>query len=247
MLRAFEILGYGPAAHGFVTYCQSKGNTMWEEGIAIKFPGSSTILSKRNSASKSGKAKVNDTDRPSPFGRKEFDQLLGEYEIASDIPSIVFAQELIDAYPEAKVIIVERDIETWFASFQIAWPAFVMRPLKRVICWVDPEMRALLSMNDAVTKGWFKATNQRELEANERDVYRDHYALIRKVTPPERLLDFKLKDGWGPLCEFLGKDIPEGNFPRVNDKGEYEKKAQIMTYLLFERIWNRFLNKLKFF
>ena len=44
--------------------------------------------------------------------RKEFDQLLSDYEIASDFPSIAFAEELIELYPEAKVIIVERDVDS---------------------------------------------------------------------------------------------------------------------------------------
>jgi hypothetical protein len=83
----------------------------------------------------------------------------------------------------------------------------------------------------------FGAKNKKQLLANERVVYRKHYEEIRKMTPPERLLDFKLKDGWGPLCEFLGKDVPEGiEFPRVNDKGEYEKNAKIMGELMTQRI-----------
>jgi hypothetical protein len=35
--------------------------------------------------------------------------------------------------------------------------------------------------------------------------------------PKEKLLEFEPKDGWKPLCKFLGKDVPAGSCPRVND------------------------------
>jgi hypothetical protein len=56
------------------------------------------------------------------------------------------------------------------------------------------------------------------------------------ITPPERPLEIKLKDEWGPLCEFLGNDVPEGiEFPRVNDKREYEKRRRLWE-LMAQRI-----------
>jgi hypothetical protein len=45
------------------------------------------------------------------------DQLLGQFEVALDAPAICCAKELIGGYPEAKVIIVQRGIESWFKSF----------------------------------------------------------------------------------------------------------------------------------
>lgn len=48
--------------------------------------------------------------------------------------------------------------------------------------------------------------------------YLEHNELVRKVCPPEKLLEFKLGTGWEPLCEFLGKDIPDTPYPNTNDK-----------------------------
>ena len=229
MLTAFQILGYGPAAHGFVTSQFSKDNDMWEEGVELKFPGSS----KKKRGIKGPQ-----------FGRTEFDQLLGQYEVVSDSPAIAFAKELILAYPEAKVIIVERDVESWAKSFPLVWPVFDQRLVKRVVRKLDPQMDSLMSLLDALTIGWFRSKSQKELTMNQRIVYKEHYEEIRKITPPERLLDFKLKDGWGPLCKFLGKDIPEGiDFPRVNDAVEYKKKSNLMAGLMVDRILGRDSNK----
>lgn len=47
-----------------------------------------------------------------PYGRAEFDQLLGHCQGVSDIPAILFAEELIEAYPEAKVILTHREFES---------------------------------------------------------------------------------------------------------------------------------------
>jgi hypothetical protein len=38
--------------------------------------------------------------------------------------------------------------------------------------------------------------------------------------PPERLLVFSPKEGWEPLCAFLGVPVPDGPFPRVNSRDE---------------------------
>lgn len=63
-----------------------------------------------------------------------------------------------------------------------------------------------------------------EMEQKIKDCYISHYALVRRITPKERLLEYKLGSGWGPLCEFLGVEVPrdeggrEVGFPHVNEK-----------------------------
>jgi hypothetical protein len=49
-----------------------------------------------------------------PYGRAEFDRLLGHCQGVSDLPAILFAEELIEAYPEAKVILTHREFESWY-------------------------------------------------------------------------------------------------------------------------------------
>jgi hypothetical protein len=34
-------------------------------------------------------------------------------------------------------------------------------------------------------------------------------------------LKFELENGWEPLCEFLGKDVPSMEFPHVNDSDSF--------------------------
>lgn len=49
------------------------------------------------------------------FGRKEWDQLLGDCQAVCDWPACAFAKELIEAYPNAKVILTTRDVDSWHA------------------------------------------------------------------------------------------------------------------------------------
>ena len=49
--------------------------------------------------------------------RKEWDSAFGEYDAVTDIVSI-FADQLVEAYPEAKVVILQRGYEKWWASFE---------------------------------------------------------------------------------------------------------------------------------
>jgi hypothetical protein len=47
-------------------------------------------------------------------------------------------------------------------------------------------------------------------------VFEEHYARVRRIVPAERLLVYRVQDGWEPLCRFLGADVPDEPFPRVN-------------------------------
>ena len=45
---------------------------------------------------------------------------------------------------------------------------------------------------------------------------------MRSIVPEKDLLVWNLKDGWEPLCSFLGKPIPEGSIPHENKTGDLE-------------------------
>jgi hypothetical protein len=62
-----------------------------------------------------------------------------------------------------------------------------------------------------------------------------HTAHIRSLVPAENLLEFPPRDGWKPLCQFLGKDVPRNvPFPYVNKGGNAANiiKAAIMIWFV---------------
>lgn len=87
----------------------------------------------------------------------------------------------------------------------------------RYVAWADPELAApmweLFVKLTTIKRGGDYSENS--VAAKE---YLEHYQLVRKVCPPERLLEFKLGSGWEPLCQFLGTEAPDVPYPNVNDK-----------------------------
>lgn len=49
---------------------------------------------------------------------------------------------------------------------------------------------------------------------------------------PDRLLVYRVEEGWGPLCEFLGVPVPETEFPRINSRDE---TRQLLAGLIASR------------
>ena len=42
-------------------------------------------------------------------------------------------------------------------------------------------------------------------------------------------------EGWEPLCRFLGKDVPDVPFPRVNDREEFWRTFEEIEKVAVER------------
>ena len=56
---------------------------------------------------------------------------------------------------------------------------------------------------------------------------------VKRAVPPEKLLIFEVKEGWAPLCKFLGVPEPTIPFPRVNDTASMQRKiwwAQVAAW-----------------
>jgi hypothetical protein len=204
MKQALQILGYHDCYHFYNIYQNVSDCDMWIEALEAKYHGK-------------GK-----------FGRAEFDKLLGHCMAVTDAPCTAFAPELIDAYPEAKVILVERDIEAWYRSFQ-----HILDPIFRTDFWIasilDPYwMGKLYRMTILWIEGHFGATTLAKGQENCRRVYQEHSAEIRRVTPKERLLEYQLGSGWEPLCKFLGKEVPNMPFPNVNEADVLRAKMDVL-------------------
>jgi hypothetical protein len=56
------------------------------------------------------------------------------------------------------------------------------------------------------------------------EVYTRHNDWVRSIVPRENLLEFHPGDGWEPLCKFLQKDIPNEDYPRLNDTAVVKQK-----------------------
>ncbi|KAI1361165.1 hypothetical protein F5Y08DRAFT_315450 [Xylaria arbuscula] len=167
-----------------------------------------------------------------PFTREDWDELWGSrYEIITDLAS-TFTIELIKAYPDAKVVIVQRDFEPWWYSFENSLKGRVFgQPRSFIISFVTNTFLGIRP-NQSMRKnllGFFGVKSHRQItKARAKEVYDEFYRTIREIVPPENRLEYKVGDGWEPLCEFLGKEVPQDTpFPRKNDALALRKEASV--------------------
>jgi hypothetical protein len=132
------------------------------------------------------------------------------YNSTVDWPNATFYKELAAAYPDAKVILTERDPDDWFESTQAT--IFAERE------GMDPNA----PFPRMIGKVIFELFDGRMHDKDHLiSVYKAHNAEVRAVIPPERLLVYHVADGWPPLCDFLGVPAPEGETPKVNSREEF--------------------------
>lgn len=164
--------------------------------------------------------------RPS-FTRRDWDEAWGnEYDITTEMAS-PFADQLIQAYPDAKVVVVQRDFEAWWPSFSSELLDPLFSPFGTVMSFVAGHIVGIRS-GQAMRKvhfGFFGARNRAEIESNAREAYDGYYETIRALVPPERRLEYKIGDGWEPLCAFLGRDVPDVPFPYLNSRKAHAESA----------------------
>lgn len=138
--------------------------------------------------------------------------LLSTYRSVVDWPGAYFWRELAGAHPQAKVILTVRDPERWYDSIQST-----IFPLLQHLGETGGEALP----GDIIVKRTFA---QRTADrAHCLAVFAGHAAAVREATAADRLLVFDVKEGWGPLCAFLGVPVPAGEaFPHLNDTAEFK-------------------------
>jgi hypothetical protein len=163
--------------------------------------------------------------------------LLGAYEATVDWPACTFYAELMERYPDAKVLLSVRDPERWYQSTRNT-----IYQLGRVSSG-SPLSRLSFALFFLLAFGTFK-TGQGSM--TEEIVWRGtfdgkfedkHYAIevfnrhneeVRRRVPKDRLLVYEVKEGWGPLCEFLGVEEPDKPFPHLNDAAEMRRRILVL-------------------
>lgn len=145
-----------------------------------------------------------------------FRRFFRRYRATVDWPACQFHRELMAAYPHAKVLLNVRDADAWYDSTKQTLFA-----VKDALPWWFP--RSVLRMQDAVI---WDGCMQGRFEEREAAIaaFHAHIDEVRSSVPPERLLEYRVEQGWQPLCAFLGVPVPAGvPFPRVNDRQYFQR------------------------
>jgi hypothetical protein len=158
--------------------------------------------------------------------------LLGGYRAIVDWPGVYFWRELTAAHPDAKVILTVRDPDRWYdsarstiyAASQARDDDLATRLIAKTVAWLDPRAgHGFRVVQETVWDGTFEGRFEDRAEALR--IFADHNREVEATIPPHRLLVFDVKQGWEPLCAFLGVPSPEGEpFPHVNDSADFARR-----------------------
>ena len=148
-------------------------------------------------------------------GKADWDAIFAGYQSVVDYPGCRFWRELIDYYPDAKVLHSTRDPERWFESTQ----ATIFAPGSAIDNPPEP-MRPFL---ETVTTEFAGRIHDRSFMI---DYFKRHDAAVRATVPKDRLLVFEATQGWAPLCAFLGVPVPTTPFPRENSRADFQARAE---------------------
>jgi hypothetical protein len=147
----------------------------------------------------------------------DWDALFEDYAAGVDWPVAAFWRELMAHYPEAKIILTVRDANSWYES---ASKTIFANMTREVPPQAPLAVRQVVRMiNELVAvKGFGGNLTNREHMIR---IYHQHNEEVKRGVPAGRLLVFDTKEGWEPLCRFLGKPVPQVEYPRTNTSEEF--------------------------
>lgn len=203
--EALRILGYDGVYHGINALSSPADWTILSRACDATFPNLPTYTGK-------------------PFTKEDWEELYGPYEATTDVAA-VFGRHLFEAYPDTKVILVIRDFDAWFRSIDEGVLSSLWGPMATVSANViEPILGSVAgAASRKMMLGLFRAQSVEECRRNAREAYDRHHRELREAVPEGQLLEYRMGEGWEPLCEFLGKPVPDTEFPWVNEAAALKK------------------------
>jgi hypothetical protein len=141
----------------------------------------------------------------------DWGQLMDGYMAQVDWPGASFWPDLLDANPDATVVLSVRDPDAWYTSASNTIFQGLHRSDGELGSWMA-SMKRLLGdrfCNDFADRRAMVAAFER------------HNDEVRRRVPSAQLLEWNAKDGWEPVCARLGVPVPEEPFPLTNTTEEF--------------------------
>ncbi len=167
-------------------------------------------------------------DRKPGGGQVAWSKIFAGFRATVDWPAAFFYRDLMEAFPDAKVLLSVRDSEAWARSMhQTIWGGLsgdtMLHDLAVARARIEPGWRQFLTlMRDMWTRSGLLDASQESFDISALAASMERYnQQVRECVPPERLLVWSPAQGWEPLCEFLGVPVPSAPLPRVNDSGAF--------------------------
>mmetsp|Transcript_13867 Transcript_13867/g.15335 ORF Transcript_13867/g.15335 Transcript_13867/m.15335 type:complete len:264 (+) Transcript_13867:43-834(+) len=151
-----------------------------------------------------------------------------------DHPASTHFREMIETFPDVKVILTVRDPDQWYESIKVTilpwyrasqkWPLSLhpggkLCQLKGIL-YKSPDGN--IREDDGIF-GACKISRERAIQ-----FYHEWNESVKQYVPEDRLLIFNVKEGWEPLCNFLDLPVPRENFPKLNDAKRLSRRLVLI-------------------
>jgi len=193
------------------------------------------------------------------LGEPDFDIITQHgYQATMDFPVALYYEQIMDKYPDCKFILTTREnSQVWFRSWEsmtksISTPAnlggIFLTGVQRYSIYLR-WLFAIVNKDDSFITSSIPKINQEKENAIQS--YEEHNRKIRELIPSDKLLEYSVKQGWQPLCDFLEiADCPTTPFPKTNSARSVQVQSISSTvvplvvilfslFYLFARVFQR--------
>lgn len=143
---------------------------------------------------------------------KRIFEIVDQYDSFEDWPWLLMYKEFDKQYPGSKFILTTREHKSWVDSY------------KNMLKTQGKASKHMNKVRSILYDLPFPNVTEEQLINR----YSRHVAEVEeyfKNRPNDLLIvSWKKGDGWKEICDFLGKNIPNQDFPHAN-KGDYQKKS----------------------
>jgi hypothetical protein len=158
------------------------------------------------------------------MGKPNLQIIASKFQATADLPMALYFEQVMDEYPDCKFILTERENSTvWFRSWDVLTKSITtptqtggmffskVKQYSHYLRW----LYSVVNQDDEFLTSDFPFPDQ------DRDAailsYEEHNRRVRSTIPSDKLLEYNVKQGWQPLCEFLDiESCPQTAFPKTN-------------------------------
>mmetsp|Transcript_69670 Transcript_69670/g.129993 ORF Transcript_69670/g.129993 Transcript_69670/m.129993 type:complete len:752 (-) Transcript_69670:215-2470(-) len=152
--------------------------------------------------------------------------------VAMGMPTFCFWEEILQEYPNARVILTVRDEDEWLDSVERAKahmhhdlpgaPLTAGTFLRHIERFLVPSYHKFC---EVLRFSWSSSLGMLDKQMTRTCVlsnYRKHNHYVQSMLGDRKMPDgspqllvYDVRDGWEPLCKFLQQEVPEADFPTV--------------------------------
>ncbi|CAI7612755.1 unnamed protein product [Penicillium glandicola] len=166
--------------------------------------------------------------------QKLLHQIFDGFQATSDFPGCAFIDDLMDMYPEAKIVLNLRPGggSSWEKSIRMLYWAKETSYYVLTFLWkTDRNLHAIWLLYVQSCMRNFGLTEEEVFTEKHYDAH-NAWVHAEAAKRGREVLEHEPKDGWEPLCTFLGKETPENEpYPHRNDASE----IRMVKWILYTR------------